>query len=103
MIAAAAEIGHVPAAKLVTRIKRKIESSEVPEAVNVMRNTQAIRQALLRLRKKKRGVSGTAPKTVQEVVERGVPEIFSKTADGEPFLRYLLILFLPILLTAQRL
>jgi hypothetical protein len=31
---------------------------------------------------------GSLPKTIAEVVARGVPDIFAKTYSDEPFLRY---------------
>lgn len=41
----------------------------------------------MRLRNKSRGQLGPLPKTIEELVSRGVPEIFSKTYADEPFLR----------------
>jgi hypothetical protein len=44
-------------------------------------------QAYVRLRNKNRGTLGPLPKTVEELVEKGVPPIFAQTYGDEPFLR----------------
>jgi hypothetical protein len=44
-------------------------------------------QAYVRLRNKNRGTVGPLPKTVEELVEKGVPPIFAQTYGDEPFLR----------------
>jgi hypothetical protein len=44
-------------------------------------------QAYMRLRNKNRGKLGPLPKSIAEVVSKGVPDIFSRTYGDEPFLR----------------
>jgi len=51
-----------------------------------MRSVDALRQALKR-RKEELGKLGTLPKTTQELVDQGVPDLFLHTFAGEPFLR----------------
>jgi hypothetical protein len=45
----------------------------------------------VRHRNKNRGTLGPLPKTIEEVVTKGVPSIFTNTFSDEPFLRYLFV------------
>jgi len=40
-----------------------------------------------RVRRKKRGKVGKLPTSVAQLVRKGVPEVYQKTAGKEPFLR----------------
>ena len=60
------------------------------KAVNYVRTVDALRQALYRRRAKERGKLGPVPKTTEELIARGVPELFRRTCTDEPFLRYVL-------------
>ena len=53
-----------------------------------MRNVDALRQALVRKRKRELGKLSPLPKTPEDVVRTGIPEIFTRTFSNEPFLRY---------------
>jgi hypothetical protein len=45
------------------------------------------KKLLCRVRRKKRGKVGKLPTSVAELVRKGVPEVYQKTAGKEPFLR----------------
>jgi hypothetical protein len=53
-----------------------------------MRKPDALRQALARKRAQELGKLGPLPKTTEELLRRGIPDVFTRTINDEPFLRY---------------
>ena len=61
------------------------------QAVTPKRNADALRQALVRKRAKELGKLRTLPKTTDDLVLQGIPALFTRTIDEEPFVRLVVL------------
>jgi hypothetical protein len=88
LIMAAATVGSCKRSEVINRVKTNILQSALPEAQAELRKSHALGQAIQRERKKVLGISGTVPKTPDDILEK-LPDRFKTTSGGGPFLRHM--------------